>query len=139
MLGGAAVGAFSLSWSPDPVLTPWWLVWFIVWCTATHFAMAVTEGVLAWWVVGRSRLHPARALRGALWAAILAHTGGLLAVVLFLLSNLLGAPDDTGAFFLSVWLLPFAFVGGFLASLGTIYGDVPRAEPRRAEGEHVPG
>ena len=94
---------------------------------------------MAFWVVGRARLHPMKALRGAVIAALAAHAGGLIAyVVLFFLGMMRMALE--GSLFVGlIVLFPFAVSGGFLASLGTIYGELGKNQARPSEEDHVPG
>lgn len=140
MLGGAAVAAFFLEFMPRGVMGVGELLWLLLWCALTHLTMAVTESILAWLVVGRSRLYPGKALRGALWASIMGHVGGFLAFAVIFLSGIVWMPQDDLAWIgFLVLFLPFALAGGALASLGTVYGDVSRPAPRRAAGEHIPG
>ena len=137
MLGGICVASIALYLMPEK--TGGMRVFFLLaWCALTHTAMALTEALLAFWVVGRARLHPMKALRGAAVAALAAHAGGLIAYVVLFFLGMMSSLD--GSLFVGLLVLfPFAISGGFLASLGTIYGELGKNQARPSEEDHVPG
>jgi hypothetical protein len=138
MLGGVCVASIGLYLMPEGA-GGMRVILLLVWCALTHISMAATEAFLAFWVVGRARLYPMKALRGAVVAALAAHAGGLIAyLVLFFLGMMRVALEGSLLVGLIV-LFPFAISGGFLASLGTIYGDLGKNQTRPSEEDHVPG
>jgi hypothetical protein len=138
MLGGICIASIALYFMPEKTGSMG-VVFLLAWCIMTHAAMALTEALLAFWVVGRVRLYPMKALRGAFVASLAGHAGGLIAyLVLFVLGMM--TISLGGSLFVGLLVLfPFAISGGFLASLGTIYGDLGKNQGQHSEEDHVPG
>jgi hypothetical protein len=126
-LGGAAVGAGSV-WAVAPWLgeSRGWLSGglLVVWAILTHAAMALSEGAFSAGVLAVRRRRPGRALRGAVLGALLAHAGGALSFLIGLWPSVWWSAPASPFGYFAIYFLPFAPVGGLLAGLGTLYGDI---------------
>jgi hypothetical protein len=138
MLGGVCAASLGLYLMPDSS-GRLQVLYLLVWCALTHLTMAIVEAAMAFWVVGRVRLYPMKALRGALVAALAGHSGGFIAYLALFLSGMMGISLGHELMIGLIVLFPFAVAGGFLASLGTIYGDLSKPQERLSEEAHLPG
>lgn len=137
---GLAVAAFSTGLiAPFLSSSPFSLLLLIFWFLLTHTGMAFAEGVAASWVLARLRLRPGQAFWGALLSALVVHLGGVLVCLMVLWRHLLSFLEgDIPLEGFLVLFAPFAPAGALLASLGTFYGDVVRAE-RASPPTDLPG